>query len=85
MSSLITFHIYRTELLTLKGEKFTVTFTKRSDQEEYALFAINATGSKSWRAFYSSEIANDFKQSTGRALEDEVYEVLKSDIERGEV
>jgi hypothetical protein len=85
MPSLIAFHIYRTECLVLKGEEFTVTFTKRSDQEEYALFAVNAAGSKSWRAFYTPEVAIDFKGSTGRALEDEVYEVLKGDIESDEV
>ena len=83
MTDLIAFHIYRTEVLDLKGEKYTVRFTKRNDQEEYALFAANEPGTKSWRCFYSPEVAEDFKRSTGRELEEEVYAVLKGDIERG--
>lgn len=83
MSSLISFNVYRTESLTLNGESFTVSFTKRTDGEEYALFAVNDARTKSWRGFYSSEIAADFKHSTGQKLEDEVYKVLRGDLERG--
>ncbi len=83
MTSLISFSIYRTESVTLKGEKFTVCFSKRTDGEEYALFAVNDSGTKNWRAFYSSDVASDFAASTDGKLEDEVYKVLKSDIEHG--
>jgi hypothetical protein len=85
MSSIIAFEIYRTEALTFNGERFTVSFTKRKDGEEYALFAVNDARTKSWRGFYSVETAADFKASTGQQLEDEVYKVLKGDVERGHV
>ena len=83
MTDLISFHIYRTESIELKGEHFTAYFSKRTDGEEYALFAVNHSKSKSWRAFYTSEIASDFEQATGQKLEEEVYKVLQSDIESG--
>lgn len=83
MSQLIAFHIYRTEFLELNHEKYIVHFTKRNDQEEYALFAKSESSAKNWRCFYSSETAADFNRSTGRELAEEVYEVLKGDIERG--
>ena len=83
MTDLISFHIYRTESIKLKDEQFTVYFSKRTDGEEYALFAVNDSKSKSWRAFYTPEVASDFKQSTGQKLEEEVYKVLQSDIESG--
>jgi hypothetical protein len=83
MTELIAFEIYRTEALTLNGEEYTVRFAKRKDHEQYALFADNDIGTKSWRCFYSPEVAADFKRSTGKALESEVYSVLKGDIQRG--
>jgi hypothetical protein len=83
MSELIAFHIYRTETLQLNREKYIVHFTKRNDLEEYALFAKSESSANNWRCFYSPEIAADFKRSTGRELEEEVYAVLKGDIERG--
>lgn len=85
MSELIAFHVYRTETLELKGNQYTVSFTKRSDQEEYALFAVNANKLKSWHAFYSREVAEDFKKSTDHVLEYKVYEILKCEIERSDV
>ena len=83
MTELIAFDIYRTEALTLNADKYVVRFGKRKDREEYALFANNEAGTKSWRCFYSPEVAADFKRSTGKELETEVYSVLKDDIERG--
>lgn len=83
MTELIAFDIYRTEALTLNADKYVVRFAKRKDREEYALFANNEAGTKSWRCFYSPEVAADFKRSTGKELETEVYSVLKDDIERG--
>ncbi|OGB53982.1 MAG: hypothetical protein A2503_08815 [Burkholderiales bacterium RIFOXYD12_FULL_59_19] len=83
MTDVIAFDIYRTETLTLNADKYVVRFAKRKDGEEYALFAVNETGTKSWRCFYSPEVAADFKRSTGKALETGVYSVLKHDIERG--
>lgn len=80
---LIAFETYRTETLQIKGETFTVTFTKRKDGEEYAVFAVNDSGSKRWRAFYTSETADDFNTSTGQQLADEVLKVLQSDVSNG--
>lgn len=85
MSDLIAFHVYRTETLELKGNQYTVSFTKRSDQEEYALFAVSANKLKSCHAFYSREVAEDFKKSTDHALEDKVYKILEYEIERSDV
>jgi hypothetical protein len=85
MTQLIAFEIYRTEVLVLNGERFTVRFSKRKDAEEFALFAVNDAGTKSCNGFYSPETAADFMASTGQRLEDEVYKVLKGDIERGHV
>lgn len=83
MTDLISFHKYRTESIELKGEHFTVYFSKRTDGDEYALFAVNDSKSKSWRAFYTPEVASDFEQATGQKLEEEVSRVLQSDIESG--
>jgi len=85
MTQLIAFEIYRTEVLVFNGERFTVSFSKRKDTEEFALFAVNDERTKSWRGFYSPETAADFVASTGQQLEDEVYKVLRGDIERGHV
>lgn len=85
MSEIIAFEIYRTENISINGDAFTVRFAKRKDGEEYALFAVNENKTKSWRGFYSPETAADFKHSTGRQLEEEVYAVLKGDIERGHI
>lgn len=85
MSEIIAFETYRTENITINGESFTVHFTKRKDGEEYALFAVNDDRTKNWRGFYSAETAVDFTRSTGRRLEEEVYSVLKGDIERGHI
>jgi len=85
MSVMIAFEIYRTEVFTFNGEQFTVQFTKRKDGEEYALFAVNDLGTKSWRGFYSPETAADFLESSGQKLEEEVYSVLKGDVECGGV
>lgn len=83
MTELIAFHIYRTEVLTLNADKCVVRFSKRKDREEYALFANNEIGTKSWSCFYSPEVAADFQRTTGEELEAKVYSVLKGDIERG--
>jgi hypothetical protein len=85
MSQIITFEIYRTEVLTISGEQFTVSFAKRKEEDEYALFAVNGNRTKSWRAFYSAEAAANFAVCTGQSLEDEVYKVLKGDVVRGHV
>lgn len=83
MSQTISFEVYRTEVLTISGEQFTVSFAKRKDEEEYAMFAVNGNRTKSWKAFYSAEAAADFAVCTGQSLEDEVYKVLKGDVARG--
>jgi hypothetical protein len=83
MTELIAFEIYRTEKLTLNADKYIVRFTRRKNGEEYALFADNETATKSWRCFYTPEVAVDFERSTGETLEAEVYSVLRGDIERG--
>ncbi len=85
MSELIAFEIYRIENIAIKGESFTVRFTKRRDKEEYELHAANDSGTKNWKGSYSSETAADFAHSTGRQLEEEVYAVLKGDIDRGSI
>jgi len=84
VTNLIAFHTYREEMIELQGEKFTVRFTKRKDQEEYALFATNASGTKNWRGFYTPEVAKEFTLTTGKKLEETVYEVLRSDIEESQ-
>lgn len=81
MTELIAFNIYRTETLTLNEEKYLVRFAKRNDDEEYALFADNESRTKRWRCFYSPEVAANFMRSTGKALETEVYLVLRDKIE----
>lgn len=83
MTELISFHIYRTESVKLVGENFNVYFSKRTDGEEYALFAVNESKSKRWRAFYTPEVAYDFEHATGEKLEEDVFKILKSDIESG--
>ena len=84
MTNLIAFQTYREETIELQGEKFTVRFTKRKDQEEYALFATNANGTKNWRGFYTSEVARAFNLTTSKKLEEAVYEVLRSDIDESQ-
>ncbi len=81
MTELLAFQTYREETIELQGEKFTVRFTKRKDQEEYALFATNAVGTKNWRGFYTLEVATEFNLITDKKLEEAVYQVLGSDIE----
>jgi hypothetical protein len=83
MSEIIAFEIYRTEVFAFNEERFTIQFAKRKDAEEYALFAVNDAKTKSWKGFYSPETAADFLVSTGQHLEDEVFRVLRGDIERG--
>lgn len=85
MSELIAFEIYRTENITIKGESFTVRFTKRRDREEYELHAANDAGTKNWKGSYSSETATDFALSTGLQLEEGVYAILKGEIDRGNI
>ncbi len=83
MTQLIAFEIYRTEVIFFNGNRFTVSFSKRKDAEECALFAVNDDGTKRWSCFYSAETAADFATSTGQRLEDEVYQILRGDIDRG--
>lgn len=84
MTILIAFHIYRTEQLTISGKTYAVHFTRRNDTGDYELYAVEQGPSRSsWRCSYSSETAADFARSQGKALEDEVFKVLKGDIERG--
>ena len=49
------------------------------------MFALNDSRIKSCRCFYSAEMAADFVATAGGQLEDEVYKVLKGDIECGHV
>ncbi len=85
MTQLIAFEIYRTEVIVFNEDRFTVSFSKRKDGEEFALFAVNDDRTKRWSGFYSAETAADFAMSTGQRLEDEVYQVLRGDLERGHV
>ena len=84
VTSLIAFQTYREETIELQGEKFTLRFTKRKDQEEYALFATNAGGTKNWRGFHTPEVAREFNLITGKKMEEAVYKVLRSDIEQSQ-
>lgn len=85
MSKLIAFQIYRTERITINGELFTINFMKKKDGEEYKLIAINDDKTKQLHGSYSAETADDFLNITGRRLEEEVYSILKADIERGHI
>lgn len=83
MSDLIAFRTYKTERLILGGQPCIVMFTRRVDQDEFALFAASEVSKNTWRCFYSPEVAKYFESTTGGALESHVYELLRHDIEAG--
>lgn len=83
MTDIIAFEIYRTENMTINGECIRVNFTQRKDLDEYALFAVNGSGTKRWSGFYSAATATEFTHCTGLEMEEEVYSILRIDIEQG--
>jgi hypothetical protein len=74
---------YRTEVLTLNAEKYTVQFKQQRDRECYALLATNEATQEKWECTYSQEVAEAFKHSSETEIEDKVYQILKDDLDRG--
>ena len=80
MSDLLAFNIYRTEKLNLTGELFTINFTRRNDGQEFAIHALNQSGSKNLRVSFTKETADDFSILQGDDLATEVYKVLLPEL-----
>jgi hypothetical protein len=80
MSELIAFQTTRTERLVVDGHSFFVRFTKRTDREDYALFASRIDGLEEKSAFYPAAVATELACAEGQALADRVGILLKTAV-----
>ncbi len=71
---------YKTEVLEFNGERYTVLFRARMDGEFYDLLATNELKTKKYIGTYSKEVADDFKNTTRKSLENIVFQLLKDEI-----
>lgn len=71
---------YKTEVLEFNDERYTVQFRVRMDGEFYDLLATNELTKKEVSGTYSREVAEDFKHTTGKSLENIVFQILKDEI-----
>lgn len=81
MSDLLAFSIYRTERLNFNGEVFTIYFTEHKDGQEFAVKALNQSGTKNLKGSFTKETAIHFSKLGGDDLATEVYKILKSELE----
>lgn len=81
MSTLIAFEIYRTENISISGKNLTVRFLRRKDFEDYELRVSDEEKGETWSYSYSAETARDFASQNGEALEQQIFEILKSDVQ----
>jgi hypothetical protein len=71
---------YKTEVLEFNGERYAVQFRSRMDGELYDLLATNELTKKEVSGTSSKEVADDFKNITGKSLENEVFQIIKDEI-----
>jgi hypothetical protein len=82
MTKLISYNIYRTEIVSILGKVYTVRFTSTPDGQDHALMVSNDVTGKEGKYHVTSDLANDFNKLEGKKFADEVLEIIKSDIEQ---
>lgn len=81
MSELIAFDIFRTELLEVDDEKYTLHFSKRRDGAEIKISAISEQHkNKSVAIHFLTEAASNFYATRAYPLSDEAVALLAVEV-----
>lgn len=76
MTQLLSLNFYRTKVITINNEQYTIRFAVNNDNSEYAMFVSNDSNGKQNKYHFSKDVAEVFDKKTGKELENSIIEYM---------